>query len=43
MADYFTEHLMGDRTERSTDITEIVRELEQSGTKSGAGGRRPEN
>jgi dipeptidyl-peptidase-4 len=41
MADYFTEHLMGDRTERSTDITEIVRELEQSGTKSGAGGRRP--
>jgi dipeptidyl-peptidase-4 len=42
MADYFTEHLMGDRTERSTDITEIVREIEQSGTKSGAGGRRPE-
>lgn len=41
MADYFTEKLMGDKTERSTDITEIIRELEQSGTRA-AGGRRPE-
>lgn len=36
MADYFTEHLMGDTTERSVDITEMNKEIEQSGAK-GAG------
>lgn len=44
MADYFTEHLMGDRTPRNTDIEEMNREIEQSGQKagSGAGRRGPE-
>jgi dipeptidyl-peptidase-4 len=41
MADYFTEYLMGDRTARSVDISEMNREIEQSGQKGGgAGGRR---
>ncbi len=43
MADYFTSNLMGDKTDRSTDITEINREIEQSGVKGAAvatGGRR---
>jgi len=43
MADYFTEYLLGDKTQRSTDIEEINRELEQGGVKGAAtqaGGRR---
>jgi dipeptidyl-peptidase-4 len=42
MADYFTEYLMGDRTSRNVDISEMNREIEQSGQKGGggAGGRR---
>ncbi len=43
MADYFTAYLMGDKTDRSTDITEITRDIEQSGVKGGgtaATGRR---
>ena len=40
MADYFTQYLMGDTTERSTDITEMNKEIEQSGTRSGGAGRR---
>jgi dipeptidyl-peptidase-4 len=41
MADYFTEHLMGDRTERSVDIEQINREIEQSGgARAGTGFRR---
>ena len=35
MADYFTEHLMGDKTARSVDIEEINKEIEQSGVKGG--------
>ncbi len=45
MADYFTQYLMGDKTERSTDITEMNKEIEQGGVKGGAAaatGRRPE-
>jgi dipeptidyl aminopeptidase/acylaminoacyl peptidase len=38
MADYFTQHLMGDKTDRNADIEEMNREVEQSGPKSG--GRR---
>jgi hypothetical protein len=43
MADYFTEYLMGDTAQRSTDIEEINREIEQSGSKGGGAstGRRP--
>lgn len=41
MADYFTENLMGDRTPRNVDISEINRDIEQGGQKSGgAAGRR---
>ncbi|NCI50467.1 prolyl oligopeptidase family serine peptidase [Sediminibacterium roseum] len=40
MADYFTEHLMGDRTPRPVDINEMNREIEQSGPKGGGGARR---
>ncbi|MDF2191466.1 DPP IV N-terminal domain-containing protein [Paraflavitalea sp. CAU 1676] len=40
MADYFTQHLMGDNTDRSIDIEQINRELEQGGNK-GQSGRRP--
>lgn len=36
MADYFTANLMGDKTDRSTDIAEINRDIEQSGVKGGA-------
>ena len=35
MADYFTNHLMGDKTERMVDIEEMNKEIEQSGTKGG--------
>lgn len=44
MADYFTEHLMGDKTERTVNMEEMDREIEQSGTKGGAatGRRGPE-
>jgi dipeptidyl-peptidase-4 len=42
MADYFTQYLMGDRTDRSVDITEMNREIEQSGTRGGAARRAPE-
>ncbi len=43
MADYFTEYLMGDTTQRSVDIKEINIDIEQSGSPSGNGGgnRRP--
>ena len=42
MADYFTEYLMGDKTDRSVDIEEINKDIEQSGVKGGtaATGRR---
>ena len=36
MADYFTNHLMGDKTERMVDMEEMNKEIEQSGTKGGA-------
>ena len=42
MADYFTLYLMGDTTDRPVDIEQINREIEQSGTKAGAGRRAPE-
>jgi dipeptidyl-peptidase-4 len=42
MADYFTQYLMGDVTERPVDIEQINREIEQSGPKGGGGSRRPE-
>jgi dipeptidyl aminopeptidase/acylaminoacyl peptidase len=45
MADYFTQYLMGDKTERPVDIEEMNREIEQVGTKApvgGAGRRGPE-
>lgn len=40
MADYFTQHLMGDTAERPVDIEEINREVQQSGPKAGSTGRR---
>jgi dipeptidyl-peptidase-4 len=45
MADYFTQYLMGDTTERPVDIVEMNREIPQSGPKAEAtgtsqGGRR---
>ena len=40
MADYFTEYLMGDKTERTVNMEEMDREIEQSGAKGGAAGRR---
>ena len=40
MADYFTEYLMGDSTARTVDISEINKEVEQTGVKAAAGGRR---
>ncbi len=45
MADYFTEYLMGDNTERPVDMEEMNREIPQSGVKADAigtsqGGRR---
>ncbi|MES2371265.1 MAG: DPP IV N-terminal domain-containing protein [Bacteroidota bacterium] len=42
MADYFTQYLMGDKTERTVNMEEMDREMEQSGPKGGAGatGRR---
>ncbi|MCW3088365.1 MAG: family peptidase [Sediminibacterium sp.] len=39
MADYFTQYLMGDTTDRSVDIEQMNREIEQNGTKSGASRR----
>jgi dipeptidyl aminopeptidase/acylaminoacyl peptidase len=38
MADYFTEYLMGDKTERPVDIDEMNREIPQSGVKADAAG-----
>lgn len=38
MADYFTNYLMGDKSDRSVDMEEINREIEQSGIKSAAAG-----
>jgi dipeptidyl-peptidase-4 len=38
MADYFTQYLMGDKTERTVNIEEMDREVEQSGQKGGAAG-----
>ncbi len=41
MADYFTQYLMGDKTERTVNMEEMDREMEQSGPKGGgAAGRR---
>jgi hypothetical protein len=40
MADYFTQYLMGDKTERNVDIEEMNREIEQSGVKGSASGRK---
>jgi dipeptidyl-peptidase-4 len=37
MADYFTEYLMGDKTERPVDIDEMNREIPQSGPKETLG------
>lgn len=44
MADYFSRYLVGDDTERQVDITEINKEIEQSGNKGGAssGNKGPE-
>lgn len=44
MADYFSKYLIGDDTDRTVDMEEVNREVEQSGSKTGAatGGRRPE-
>ena len=39
MADYFTQYLMGDKTDRTVDIEEMNREIEQSGARGG-GARR---
>jgi dipeptidyl aminopeptidase/acylaminoacyl peptidase len=33
MADYFTEHLMGDESSRPVDVVEMNREIEQSNKK----------
>ncbi len=41
MADYFTQYLMGDKTERGTDIEEMNREIEQAGVKAAAVRRGP--
>lgn len=41
MADYFTQYLMGDTTERPVDMEEMNRELEQGGQKGGAARRVP--
>jgi len=38
MADYFTNYLMGDKSDRSVDMEEINREIEQSGIKGAAAG-----
>ncbi len=40
MADYFTEYLMGDSTARTVDISEINKEVGQTGVKAAAAGRR---
>lgn len=40
MADYFTLYLMGDTTDRSVDIEQINREIEQSGPKGDGGATR---
>ncbi len=37
LAEYFTKYLMGDMTDRSIDIEEINRDIEQSGVKGGGG------
>ena len=37
MADYFTQYLMGDATERPVDIVEMNREIEQGGVKTDVG------
>ncbi|MFL9483312.1 DPP IV N-terminal domain-containing protein [Chitinophagaceae bacterium LWZ2-11] len=44
MADYFSKYLIGDDTDRTVDMEEVNKEVEQSGSKTGAatGGRRPE-
>jgi dienelactone hydrolase len=36
LADYFTYHLLGDKTDHNPDIEEINKEIEQSGNKAGA-------
>ena len=44
LADYFTYNLLGDKTDRNTDIEEMNKEIEQSGNKASAApptGRRP--
>jgi hypothetical protein len=38
MADYFTQYLMGDTTERPVDMEEMNREIPQSGPKAEAAG-----
>ena len=38
MADYFTNYLMGDKSDRTVDMEEINREIEQSGVKGAAAG-----
>ena len=43
LADYFTDHLLGDKSDHGVDMTEMNREIEQSGVKGGgaaAAGRR---
>jgi dipeptidyl aminopeptidase/acylaminoacyl peptidase len=41
MADYFSEHLLGDKeAANSVDIEHMIREVEQSGNRGGAGSRR---
>ena len=42
LADYFTYHLLGDKTDHATDIEEINKEIEQSGIKASPKARGPE-
>ena len=42
LADYFTYHLLGDKTDHATDIEEINKEIEQSGSKGAVKSKGPE-
>lgn len=43
LADYFTYHLLGDKTDHATDIEEINKEIEQSGSKGAVKSKGPED
>jgi dipeptidyl-peptidase-4 len=40
MADYFTEHLMGDKAEKNVDVEQMNRDIEQGGPKNTGGSSR---